>query len=516
MPDFTPSGTPVLEARDLTKLFPGVVANKDVSLTIHKGQIVGLLGENGAGKSTLVKMIYGLYEPDEGEILINGKPVRLKGPRDAIKRGIGMVHQHFQLVPVFTVAENVILGDEPHTSIFVDMKKATAEVARLSEQYGLKVDVNAKVEDLPVGAQQRVEILKALYRKAEILIMDEPTAVLTPQETDELLNVMRGFADNGVAVIFITHKLREVLAIADTIEVLRGGEVVGTTTPDQTDQAGLAQMMVGRSVLLRVDKKPASPGNVVLEVENLNVEGGLGLPAVSDVSLDVRAGEIVGIAGVEGNGQRELVEALTGLRKYRADVVTINGRDAVGATPQAIHDMGVGHVPEDREKDGVVGPYSIADNMVLNRFDEPEFASRGVRNRKAVSSLATTLVKDYDVRTPSIQTTAQSLSGGNKQKVVIARELAANPSLLIASQPTRGVDVGSIEFIHSQIVKARDDGAAVLLVSAELDEVMGLSDRILVMYDGRIVADIPAEGADRNRIGRLMAGGEDTATPDSA
>ncbi|MGA1146870.1 MAG: ABC transporter ATP-binding protein [Candidatus Nanopelagicales bacterium] len=516
MPAFTPSGTPVLEARDLTKRFPGVVANKDVSLTIHKGQIVGLLGENGAGKSTLVKMIYGLYEPDEGEILINGKPVRLKGPRDAIKRGIGMVHQHFQLVPVFTVAENVILGDEPHTSIFVDMKKATAEVARLSEQYGLKVDVDAKVEDLPVGAQQRVEILKALYRKAEILIMDEPTAVLTPQETDELLKVMRGFADNGVAVIFITHKLREVLAIADTIEVLRGGQVVGTTTPDQTDQAGLAQMMVGRSVLLRVDKKPASPGNVVLEVENLNVEGGLGLPAVTDVSLDVRAGEIVGIAGVEGNGQRELVEALTGLRKYRADVVTINGRDAVGATPHTIHDMGVGHVPEDREKDGVVGPYSIADNMVLNRFDEPEFASRGIRNRKAVSNLATTLVKDYDVRTPSIQTTAQSLSGGNKQKVVIARELAANPSLLIASQPTRGVDVGSIEFIHSQIVKARDDGAAVLLVSAELDEVMGLSDRILVMYDGRIVADIPAEGADRNRIGRLMAGGEDTAAPHPA
>jgi len=509
-PTFRATGTPVLEARGITKRFPGVVANKDVSLTIHQGQIVGLLGENGAGKSTLVKMIYGLYSPDEGEILINGEPVKLSGPRDAIRRGIGMVHQHFQLVPVFTVAENVILGDEPRNSMFVNMKKATAEVARLSEEYGLKVDVNAKVEDLPVGAQQRVEILKALYRKAEILIMDEPTAVLTPQETDELLKVMRGFADNGVAVIFITHKLREVLEVADTIEVLRGGQVVGTTTPDQTDQAGLAQMMVGRSVLLRVDKKPATPGNVVLEVEELEVEGGLGLPAVKDATLSVRAGEIVGIAGVEGNGQRELVEALTGLRKAHAKAVTINGNDALGATPHTIHDMGVGHVPEDREKDGVVGQYSIADNMVLNRFDEAEFSSKGIRNRSAVNQLADTLVEEYDVRTPSIQTTAQSLSGGNKQKVVIARELAANPSLLIASQPTRGVDVGSIEFIHSQIVKARDDGAGVLLVSAELDEVMGLSDRILVMYDGRIVAEIDGDNADRNRIGRLMAGGEDT------
>ena len=515
MPSYDPTGTPVLEARGITKRFPGVVANNNVSLTIHKGQIVGLLGENGAGKSTLVKMIYGLYEPDEGEILMNGSQITLKGPRDAIRRGIGMVHQHFQLVPVFSVAENVILGDEPHKSVFVNMKKATAEVARLSEEYGLKVDVNAKVEDLPVGAQQRVEILKALYRKAEILIMDEPTAVLTPQETDELLKVMRGFADNGVAVIFITHKLREVLALADTIEVLRGGEVVGTTTPDETDQAGLAQMMVGRSVLLRVDKKPAMPRDVVLDVQGLDVDGGLGLPAVTDVSFSVKAGEIVGIAGVEGNGQRELVEALTGLRKYEATSVMMNGSDALGLNPHDVHDLGVGHVPEDREKDGVVGQYSIADNMVLNRFDEKEFASKGVRNSKAVNNLATELVEDYDVRTPSIQTTAQSLSGGNKQKVVIARELAADPRLLIASQPTRGVDVGSIEFIHSQIVKARDGGAGVLLISAELDEVMGLSDRILVMYDGRVVAELDGEVADRNRIGRLMAGGEDT-TPSSA
>jgi simple sugar transport system ATP-binding protein len=417
-----------------------------------------------------------------------------------------MVHQHFQLVPVFTVAENVILGDEPHRGPFVNMRKATAEVARLAQEFGLQVDVNAKVEDLPVGTQQRVEILKALYRKADILILDEPTAVLTPQETDELLRVIKGFAESGVAVIFITHKLREVLSVADTIEVLRGGRAVGTTTPSQTDAAGLAQMMVGRSVLLTVDKQPAQPGDVVLDVVDLSANNDIGLPAVRDVSLEVRAGEILGIAGVEGNGQRELVQALTGLRPCRATTVTVNGEDAKGRSPHDIHAMGVGHVPEDRETDGLVGGYSVADNVVLDRFDEPEFARFGIRNRAAVSALAQSLVSDFDIRTPSVQTTVQSLSGGNKQKVVIARELAANPTLLIASQPTRGVDVGSIEFIHSQIVAARDRGAAVLLVSAELDEVLGLADRIAVMYDGRLVETIDAEQADRGRIGLLMAG----------
>lgn len=498
----------VLEARGLTKRFPGVVANEDVSLRVRQGEILALLGENGAGKSTLVKMIYGLYGPDEGQILIKGEAVTLHGPRDAIKRGVGMVHQHFQLVPVFTVAENVVLGDEPRRGPFFNMKKAAAEVARLAEEFGLQVDVNARVEDLPVGTQQRVEILKALYRRADILILDEPTAVLTPQETDDLLRVVRGFADNGVAVIFITHKLREVLAVADTIEVLRGGRAVGTTTPDQTDAAGLAQMMVGRSVLLTVDKAPSTPKDVVLDVVGLSAVNDLGLPAVRDVSFQVRAGEILGIAGVEGNGQRELVQALTGLRRCTVTTVTVEGKDAKGATPHDIHAMGVGHVPEDRETDGLVGPYSVADNLVLNRFDEAEFASRGIRNRPAVDALARELVEQFDVRTPSISTTVQSLSGGNKQKVVIARELAADPVLLIAAQPTRGVDVGSIEFIHSQIVKARDDGAAILLVSAELDEVIGLSDRIAVMYDGRLVDIVEAEDADRVRIGRLMAGSD--------
>lgn len=504
----TATGDVVLEARGLTKRFPGVVANEDVSLSVRSGQIVALLGENGAGKSTLVKMIYGLYTPDEGEIVVKGEPRRFASSRDAIKAGIGMVHQHFQLVPVFTVAENVILGDEPRRWPFVNMRKARADVARLAEEYGLKVDVDARVQDLPVGAQQRVEILKALYRRADILIMDEPTAVLTPQETDELLRTMRGFADSGVAVIFITHKLREVLAVADSIEVLRGGRAVGTTTPAETDQAGLAQMMVGRSVLLTVAKQPAEPGSVVLDVVGLEVQNDLGLPAVRQVDLQVRAGEIVGIAGVEGNGQRELVEAITGLRPCTARAMTVSGASIMGETPHAIHARGVGHVPEDREKDGLVGPYSIADNLVLNRFDEGEFSSRGVRNRRAIAELATDLVQQYDVRTPSIETTVESLSGGNKQKVVIARELAAKPELLIASQPTRGVDVGSIEFIHARIIEARDRGAAVLLVSAELDEVLGLADRVAVMYDGRIVAQMAAGDVDRAHVGRLMAGGD--------
>jgi general nucleoside transport system ATP-binding protein len=499
---------PALEAINLTKTFPGVIANQDVSLVVNRGEIIALLGENGAGKSTLVKMIYGLYQPDSGEIKMNGDLVRINGPRDAIRRGIGMVHQHFQLVPDFTVAENVILGDEPRRWPFVNMKKANAQVSELSERYGLAVNPRARVEDLPVGTQQRVEILKALYRKADILIMDEPTAVLTPQETDELLKVMRGFADSGVSVVFITHKLREVMAVADRVEVLRGGRVVGTTTPAQTDQAGLAEMMVGRSVLLSVDKGPANPGDVVVDVRNLNVLDDMRLPAVTQVSFTVRAGEILGFAGVEGNGQRELVQALTGLRPSSADVVAFNGKDARGSSPHAIHAMGVGHVPEDREKDGLVGPYSIADNLVLDRFAEPEFARRGVRNSDAVNQLATTLVRDFDIRTPSISTSAEALSGGNKQKIVIARELAAKPRVLIASQPTRGVDVGSIEFIHSQIIAARDSGTGVVLVSAELDEILGLSDRIAVMYDGEIVAIVDAADADRNEIGRLMAGGE--------
>ena len=498
----------LIEAKNLSKKFPGVLANDNVSLTLEKGEILALLGENGAGKSTLVKMIYGLYGSDGGELFIKGKKVEFHSPAEAIALGIGMVHQHFQLVPVMTVAENIVLGAEKTKGIKFDLDSAEKEVTELSFKYGLEVDAKARIEDLPVGMQQRVEILKMLYRKADILIMDEPTAVLTPQETDELLKVMQGFAEKGVGVIFITHKLREVLAIADRVVVLRNGKVVGTAKPKETDQEGLATMMVGRSVVLDVQKGPASPKEVVLQIKNLNVQDDRKLPAVKDLTLEVRAGEIVGIAGVEGNGQRELVQAITGLRKIDSGTVVIGNEDVTKLSPHKIHELGVAHVPEDREKDGLVAGYSIADNSVLNRFDEKEFSKAGVRQTGAIRDLATKLVEKFDVRTPSIDTSAGSLSGGNKQKLVIARELIWGPKLLIAAQPTRGVDVGSIEFIHNQIVAARDAGSAVLLVSAELDEVLGLADRVAVMYAGKIVKILDEKDAERNKVGRLMAGGD--------
>jgi general nucleoside transport system ATP-binding protein len=500
--------TPLIEVKNVTKRFPGVVANDNISLTVNPGEIVALLGENGAGKSTLVKMIYGLYPPDEGEIFIEGKKVELSSPKDAIDLGIGMVHQHFQLVPVFSVAENVALGAEKKKRGLFDGKQAEKDVALLAQKYGLAVDPTSKIEDLPVGTQQRVEILKVLYRDAKLLILDEPTAVLTPQETDELLEVMRGFAKQGVGVIFITHKLREVLAVADRVVVLRNGKLVGETKPSETDQAGLAQMMVGRPVVLDVKKTKSDPKEEVLVVKDLVVRDDRNLIAVNELSLTLRAGEILGVAGVEGNGQRELVQGIVGLRKIESGKVFINQQDATNSSPHQVHEMGVAHVPEDRERDGLVASYSVADNLVLNRFDEPEFAKRGVRQVNPIKELATELIKKFDVKTPSTQTNAGSLSGGNKQKLVIARELVWGPKLLIAAQPTRGVDVGSIEFIHNQIVKARDDGAAVLLVSAELDEVLGLADRVVVIYAGRIVAELDASEADRNRVGRLMAGGD--------
>ena len=499
---------PLIEAKNLVKKFPGVLANDNVSLTLNKGEIVALLGENGAGKSTLVKMIYGLYGADEGELFIKGEKVNMKSPADAIARGIGMVHQHFQLVPVMTVAENIALGAEKTKGIKFDLDATEKEVEQLSKDYGLEVDPTARIEDLPVGMQQRVEILKMLYRKADILIMDEPTAVLTPQETDELLKTMKSFAEKGVGIIFITHKLREVLAVADRVVVLRNGKVVGTTEPKNTDQEGLATMMVGRSVVLDVQKPVAKPKEVILKVRNLNVTDDRKLLAVKDLSLEVKAGEILGIAGVEGNGQRELVQAITGLRKIDSGKVEINNIDATKLSPHKIHELGVAHVPEDREKDGLVAGYSIADNSVLNRFDEKEFSKAGVRQFTAIRALAKKLVEKFDVRTPSIDTSAGSLSGGNKQKLVIARELIWNPKLLIAAQPTRGVDVGSIEFIHNQIVAARDSGSAVLLVSAELDEVLGLADRVAVMYAGKIVKVLDEKDAERNKVGRLMAGGD--------
>ena len=498
----------VLEARDVTKTFPGVVANKDVSLKLYRGEVLALLGENGAGKTTLMNIVYGLYHQDSGEILVRGEPVRISSPNEAIRRGIGMVHQHFMLVPVFTVAENIILGAETVKGLALDLNSARRQIRDLSRQYNLDVDPAAYVKDLSVGQQQRVEIVKALYRKADILILDEPTAVLTPQEAEDLFAVIRTLKAQGTSVIFISHKLKEVLAISDRIMVLRRGQVVGETTPQDATERSLAEMMVGRSVLLEVDKAPAQPGEVVLDVRDLCVDDDRGQRVVDGLSLQVRAGEIVGIAGVQGNGQTELVEALTGLRPVRSGGVLIDGHDYANATPRRITEAGSAHVPEDRQEDGLVLAYSIADNLVLNTYYLAPFARGFTLNEEAIGEHATKLVKEYDVRTPSPYIQVANLSGGNRQKVIIARELSRSVKLLIAAQPTRGVDVGSIEFIHKTIVAERDRGAAVLVVSAELDEVMSLSDRIAVMYHGKIVAIVPAAEATREDLGLLMAGAQ--------
>ena len=499
----------VLEAKGVTKRFPGVLANDRIDLKLRQGEILALLGENGAGKSTLMNILYGLYHPDEGEIWIKGEHLQLGSPRDAIARGVGMVHQHFQLVPVMTVAENVMLGAEvTRAGGRLDRREAAKRVRALSDKYGLRVDPSAVVEDLPVGTLQRVEIIKALYRHADILILDEPTAVLTPQEANDLFRIMHDLTEQGVSIIFITHKLKEVLAVADRIGVLRGGRMVGTTTPAEATEASLAEMMVGRKVILQVEKSAAHPGRPVLQVENLTVRDERNHVMVADVSLEVRAGEILGIAGVQGNGQRELVEALTGLRPIESGRILVEGQEYTSASPRQITEMGVAHIPEDREKHGLVMAYSIADNMVLNQYYQSPYASGPVLDQDKIEDHGRLLVKEYDVRTPSIFTLARNLSGGNKQKVIVAREFSRPVKLLIANQPTRGIDVGSIEFVHKQIVAQRDRGVAVLLVSAELDEVLSVSDRVAVMFDGRIVKTLPIAEATRERLGMLMAGSE--------
>lgn len=499
----------VLEAKGITKRFPGVLANDKVDLLLFKGEILALLGENGAGKSTLMNMLYGLYHPDEGEIWIKGEKVELKNPRDAINRGVGMVHQHFQLVPVMTVAENVMLGSEITRGFgILSRREAVRRVMELSKQYGLEVDPTAMVEDLPVGMQQRVEIIKALYRNADILILDEPTAVLTPQEATELFRIMHDLTEQGVSIIFITHKLKEVLAVADHIGVLRGGRLVGIAKPEDSTETSLAEMMVGRSVILKVEKETAQPKEVVLKVNNLHVKDDRGHMAVKGVDLEVRAGEIVGVAGVQGNGQREFVEALTGLRRVEEGQIHITDVNASHFSPRQITELGVAHIPEDREKHGLVMPYTLADNIVLNNYYVPPYAKGIVIQKDTVLEHGRKLVKEFDVRPPNATTSAGKLSGGNKQKVIVAREFSRPTKLLIAAQPTRGIDVGSIEFIHNQIVAQRDEGAAVLVVSAELDEVLGLADRIAVMFDGHIVKTLPIEEATRERVGLLMAGSE--------
>ena len=495
-----------LEVKNITKRFPGVLANDQVSLDLKRGEIHALLGENGAGKTTLMNMVYGLYHADSGQILVDGKEVEVKEPTDAINLGIGMVHQHFMLIPVFTVAENIVLGNETVKGLQLDRRAASQRIRELSQQFGLEIDPNAMTGELPVGVQQRVEIIKALYRRCNILILDEPTAVLTPQEANDLFRIMRELTQRGVSIIFISHKLKEVLAIADRITVLRGGRVVGETTPAQSDEHSLAAMMVGREVLLTVEKEDAQPKQAVLQVEDLRVKDKRDHEAVAGVSFEVRAGEVLGIAGVQGNGQTELVEALTGLTRSFGGKVTLAGQDVTNATPRHLVDVGIAHVPEDRHQFGMIESYPIADNMILNTYYQEPFSHRGTMNNKAVEEHAQQLVAQYDVRTPSVYTTGGSLSGGNQQKVVVAREFSRPIKLLIAAQPTRGLDVGSIEFIHRRIIEQRDAGAAVLLVSAELDEVMSVSDRIAVMYRGKVIATVEAKSATREQLGLLMAG----------
>jgi ABC-type uncharacterized transport system ATPase subunit len=585
----------VLEVRNITKRFPGVLANDKIDLGLKKGEIHAILGENGAGKSTLMNIIYGLYDPDEGQIFLDGEEVKIENPHDAIARGIGMVHQHFMLVPVFTALENIVLGSETTIGPTLDLKSAREEVLRISEQYGLPIEPDTIIEDMPVGLQQRVEIIKALYRQADILVLDEPTAVLTPQEADELFDVMRSLVKQGKSIIFITHKLREILAVADSISVIRRGQMVGSTVPAEANRAKLASMMVGREVVLQVDKSPAKPGEKVLEVNDLVVMDERDQVALEGISFDVRAGEILGVAGVQGNGQTELVEALTGLREIQSgqfkllgstfgekkdfrnalekfvsskiyqrvmkiaigvllvDILLrlvfnyieasptfllgvattlsiLNGLAGLAILPYALYllymlftnprelfkrkptdvrkltELGSGHIPEDRQRDGLVLGYSVAKNLVLNTYYLLPFAKGVVIQEEPILDRAEDLVVKFDIRTPDTVTNAGSLSGGNQQKVIVAREFSRPTEFMMAAQPTRGLDVGSIEYIHNRLIQKRDEGTAVLLVSTELDEVMQLSDRIAVMYDGKIVDILEADKVTKEIVGLLMAG----------
>jgi simple sugar transport system ATP-binding protein len=496
-----------IELRGITKRFGAVTANSDVNLTIRPGEILGLLGENGAGKSTLMNVLSGLYRPDAGEILIDGKPVNFRDAKDAIHAGIGMVHQHFMLVPVFTVAENVVLGVEP-TGRFdhLDLTAARRQVSDISSEHGLSVDPNAIIEEMPVGLQQRVEIIKVLFRSAEVIIFDEPTAVLTPQEVTEFFVIIRSLRDAGKALVFITHKLGEVLEVADRISVLRGGKVVGEGDPKTATDADLAEMMVGRSVRFSVDRRTTKVGGALLEVRDLEVLNERDEVTVDGVSFAVHAGEVVGIAGVQGNGQTELVEAVTGVRPALAGGVSFVGRDITNASSRTRHRLGMAHVPEDRQKSGMIGDFTVAENAVLDSYYEKRFSSGITMNWPAVYAESAKIVDDFDVRIESIFSLGDHLSGGNQQKLVVGRELSRDIRLMIASQPTRGVDVGSIEYIHDRLIAARDSGVGVLIVSTELDEIMSLADRILVMFRGRIVASFSGGSASVREIGLAMAG----------
>ncbi len=494
-----------VEMREIVKRFPGVLANDHVTFDVRAGEIHALLGENGAGKSTLMRILYGLYQPDEGRILLNGQPVVFRSPADALARGIGMIHQHFQLVPPFTVAENIALGLRSTRGAVLDLDVVSARIRQLSEKYGLQVDPNAPVWQLAVGQQQRVEILKALYRDAALLILDEPTAVLTPQEVEELCETLRQLAHAGHALIFISHKLHEVMRLSDRVTVLQDGRVVGRVQTKETNEKELARMMVGREVVVAWDKTPVPPGDAVLNVDGLTIIGNKGNPALKNVSLQVKAGEIVGVAGVSGNGQRELAEAIVGLRRANQGTIWVLGREVTNRSPREVIQAGVAFIPEERMAMGVVRDFTVQENAILETHGDEPLAHGSFLDFKKVESHTAQLVREYDVKTPSLQTPIKNLSGGNIQKLILARELSRRPKLLIASQPTRGVDIGATEYIHKRLVEQRGQGTAILLISEDLDEILQLADRIIVMYEGQVVGNVPPT-MPVEEIGLLMAG----------
>ncbi|TFE02816.1 ABC transporter ATP-binding protein [Jeotgalibacillus salarius] len=501
----------VIEMLDIRKEFPGIVANDNITLQLKKGEIHALLGENGAGKSTLMNVLFGLYQPEKGEIKVRGEKVNITSPNVANELGIGMVHQHFMLVDTFTVTENIVLGLEPKKGLNIDMKKAESEVQEISDRYGLKVDPNAKIADISVGMQQRVEILKTLYRGAEILIFDEPTAVLTPQEIKELIQIFRTLIAEGKSIILITHKLKEIIEVCDRVTVIRKGVGIDTLDVEGTTPTQLASLMVGRDVTFKTDKTEASPTHNVLEISQLNVKDSRGVNAVKNLDLSVRAGEIVGIAGVDGNGQSELIEAITGLRKVSSGVIKLNDQNLSSYKTRKITEAGVGHIPQDRHKHGLVLDFPIGDNMVLQTYYHKPYSKYSMLNNKEINKQAKKLIKEFDVRTPSETTPARALSGGNQQKAIIGREVDRDPDLLIAAQPTRGLDVGAIEFIHKRLIEQRDNGKAVLLVSFELEEIINVSDRIAVIYDGNIIEIVDPKTTTEQELGLLMAGSKNKA-----
>ncbi|ARK28726.1 ABC transporter ATP-binding protein [Halalkalibacter krulwichiae] len=498
----------VIEMNNIRKEFPGIVANDNITLQVKKGEIHALLGENGAGKSTLMNVLFGLYQPEKGDIVVRGEKVKITDPNVANDLGIGMVHQHFMLVDKFTVTENIILGNEPSKFGRINIKKAAKEVEEISNRYGLRVDPYAKIENISVGMQQRVEILKTLYRGAEILIFDEPTAVLTPQEIQELINIMKMLVKEGKSIILITHKLKEIMAVCDRCTVIRRGVGIGTVNVSETNPDKLAAMMVGREVNFSVEKNPATPKETIVSIKGLTVNDSRGVTAVKNLSLDFKAGEIIGLAGVDGNGQSELIEAITGLRKVESGTISLNGKDITNLKPRKVTEAGLGHIPEDRHKYGLVLDFTIGENIVLQTYYQQPYSKNGILNHSEMYKKAKALIEDFDVRTPSEYTPARALSGGNQQKAIIAREVDRSPDFLIAAQPTRGLDVGAIESIHRRLVMERDKGRAVLLMSLELDEVLNVSDRIAVIYEGEIVDIVDAAQTNERELGLLMAGGK--------